>query len=100
MMLESAISLYASPRLEVKVREYASHPIVISGLVENGGTRYIQREAVPLFVICADAGVNSQAKKVTIRSRRAQTPQTYDLSDPKTAEVIVETGDELEFQGL
>jgi hypothetical protein len=98
-MLASSIRLYRDPKVEVKIREYASHRVVVSGLVSNGGVRYIQREAVPLFVIYADADVNPRATKLAIRDGRTNAVKTYDLHDPNTANIVVNTGDELDFLG-
>lgn len=98
-MLASSISLYREPKIEARIREYASHRIVISGLVSNGGVRYIQREALPLFVICADAEVNSKATQVIVRDGRTNAVRTYDLHNPNTPNIVINTGDELEFVG-
>jgi protein involved in polysaccharide export with SLBB domain len=98
-MLSSSIRLYQNPKVEVKIREYGSHRIVLSGLVSNGGVRYIPREAVPLFVVCADAGVNPKAARLLIRGGRSNDVRTYDLRDPETADIVVQAGDELDFLG-
>lgn len=96
-MLESAITLYTHPKVKVKVREYASHRVTLSGLVSNGGAIFIRREAVPLYVICADAGVNPKASKVTVRDGRTNAVNTYDLRDANTGNVVINSGDWVEF---
>lgn len=98
-MLESSITLYRQPKVEVRIREYASHRVTLLGLVSNGGTRFIQREALPFYVICADAGINPAAKKVAIRDGRSKVITTYDLRHPDTANIVINAGDEMEFIG-
>jgi protein involved in polysaccharide export with SLBB domain len=96
-VLESRITLYRDPRVEVRVREFASHNITVSGLVSNGGRQYIQREAVPLYVVRAQADVNPRATKVIVRSRTLGTATTYDLRSALTENILVRTGDDIEF---
>jgi len=96
-ILESRISLYRNPRVEVRVREFASHNVIVSGLVSNGGRLYIQREAVPLFVIRATAEVNPRATKVTVRSMIRGTVTTYDLRAATTDDILIRAGDDIEF---
>jgi protein involved in polysaccharide export with SLBB domain len=96
-MLASGITLFRHAKVEVRVREYASHRILLSGLVSNGGVLYLQRESIPLFVICAGAEVNPKARKVAIRNGRTNAVSTYDLRDPNTLNVVINPGDELDF---
>jgi len=96
-VLESRITLYRDPRVEVRVREFASHNITVSGLVSNGGRQYIQREAVPLYVVRAQADVNSRATKVIIRSRTLGVATTYDLNSAVTENILIRPGDDIEF---
>lgn len=96
-LLTSKISLYENPQVSVKVREYASHPITVLGLVENSGEKFIQREAVPLFVIKAEAIVQPDADEVSIR-RANSTTESFKLNDPKSDEVLIMSGDIIEFK--
>ena len=43
------------PNVSVGVAEYVSHTILVSGLVKEPGPRIIKREAIPLYVVVADA---------------------------------------------
>lgn len=95
--LTGKISLYENPQVSVKVRDYASHPITVLGLVENSGEKFIQREAVPLFVIKAEANVKPDADEVSIR-RADSTTENFKLNDSKTDEVLILTGDIVEFK--
>lgn len=95
--LQSKIKLYENPQVVVKIREYASHPITVLGLVEKSGERFIQREAVPLFVVKAESIVQPSADQVLIR-RGTSDVETVDLKDPKADEILVLPGDILEFR--
>lgn len=96
-LLNSKISLHENPQVSVKVREYASHPITVLGLVEKSGEKFIQREAVPLFVVKAEAIVSPNAAEVLIR-RADSTIEIVKLSDPKADEVLILPGDFVEFR--
>jgi polysaccharide export outer membrane protein len=78
-------------RVSVGVRQYSSHSVVITGLVNNPGTKFLRREAVPLYVIMAEAQARSDAGRVTImRSGRAAV--VY-LDDPEALNYQVRPGD-------
>ncbi|MCU1289269.1 MAG: polysaccharide export protein EpsE [Acidobacteria bacterium] len=94
--LKSKIKLYENPQISVKVREYASHTISVLGLVENPGEKKIQREAVPLYVIRAEAIVQPKATGAVIRRKDAGA-ETIDLKDSKADEVLIFPGDIVEF---
>ena len=53
-------------RVSVGVRQYSSHSVVITGIVNSPGTKFLRREAVPLYVIMAEAQARSDAGRVTI----------------------------------
>jgi polysaccharide biosynthesis/export protein len=95
-LLRDKIRLYENPQVSVKVREYASHPISVLGLVERTGEKNIQREAVPLFVVKAEAVVQPKATHAQIKRANAQT-ETLALKDPKSDEVLIFPGDIIEF---
>jgi polysaccharide biosynthesis/export protein len=95
-LLKEKIKLFENPQISVKVREYASHSISVLGLVERSGEKKIQREAVPLFVVRAEAVVSPKATQAIIR--RADTNiETIDLIDPKSENVLIFPGDIIEF---
>ncbi|MBS1794030.1 MAG: polysaccharide biosynthesis/export family protein [Acidobacteria bacterium] len=96
-LLREKIRLYENPQVSVKIRDYASHKISVLGLVEKSGDKFIQREAVPLFVVRAEAVVSPNAVRVVIR-RGDATAETYELKDEKTDEVLVLPNDIVEFQ--
>lgn len=98
-IVASGITLFASPQVEIKVRQYASHKITVSGLVESAGEKNLQREAMPLFAIKAEAVVSPKATKVSINRGTTSNIEIYDLRDPKTDSVLVFPGNSVEFTG-
>ncbi len=79
-------------RVSVGVRHYASHSVVITGLVHNPGFKILRREAVPLYVIMAEAQARLDAGRITIM-RPSSAALTMDLSDPAALTLIIRPGD-------
>ena len=96
-MLGSGITIYSAPQVEVKVREFGSHKINVSGMVERPGEMNIQREAVPLYVVRAESGVNSQATKALIRRTNLSKAETFNLRDVNSDKVLIYPGNSIEF---
>ena len=95
-VLKSSIKLYSDPRLEIKIREYGSHKITLSGSVRNPGERNLQREAVPFYVIKAGAIIMPETNSIKITSGGNNT-QMFDLHDPKLDNVLITPGMTIEF---
>ena len=94
--LESEIkrrALLENPKVSVGVRDYASHTILVSGLVKDSGTKILRREAIPLYVVVADAQPLPEAAHVTVL--RNETNQTFDVELAESSEMnlLVRTGD-------
>ncbi len=66
-LLEEKIKLYENPQVVVKVREFASHTFTVLGLVEKAGEKFLQREAMPLYVVRAEAVTQPQATVAVIK---------------------------------
>jgi protein involved in polysaccharide export with SLBB domain len=64
--LTAAVKVYENPELVVSVREYASHTVIVTGLVSDPGTKVLRREAVPLYVVLAEAQPRPEAGRATI----------------------------------
>lgn len=94
-LLKEKVKLYENPQVSVKVREHNSHTYSVLGLVEKSGEKYMKREALPLYVIRAEAVVQSKADQVTIK--RGDKTQTLDLKDAKTSDVLIIPSDIVEF---
>lgn len=97
--LKEKVKLYENPQISVKVREHASHSVTVLGLVEKSGEKFLQREAVPLYVIKAEAVVEAKANQLVIK-RADSTAETLDLKDSKNEDVLVFPGDILEFKSV
>lgn len=96
-IIESGIKLFASPDVQVKVRQYASHKITVTGTVENPGEKYLQREAIPLFAIRAEALPAPKTTKVRIKRVGSSSDMVLDLGDLKSDETLIFPGDHLTF---
>lgn len=79
-------------RVSVDVRQYLSHSVTVTGLVVNPGTRFLRREMVPLYVVLAEAQLRNEGGRVMIM-RAGTTGQAYDLSEPATLNLNVQSGD-------
>lgn len=95
-LLSEKIKLYENPQVSVRLREYASHSIKVLGLIEKPGEKFLQREAMPLYVVRAEALVLSKATSVTIKRANSQT-EKFSLNDSKYEDVLIFPGDIVEF---
>jgi polysaccharide export outer membrane protein len=86
-------ALIDNPKVSVGVRDYASHTILVSGLVKDSGTKILRREAIPLYVVVADAQPLPEATKVTVV--RNETRETFDVDLAQASEMnlLVRSGD-------
>jgi polysaccharide export outer membrane protein len=91
-------ALSETPKVSVGVRDYASHTILVSGLVKDSGTKILRREAIPLYVVVADAQPLPEAARVTVL--RSETNETYviDLGEPAQMNLLVRPGDVISLQ--
>lgn len=87
-------SVEEGARVSVGVRQYASHTVIINGLVGNPGIKVLRREAVPLYVLMAEAQPRLDAAHVTIM-RTGSEARSIDLSDANGLNTIVRPGDVL-----
>jgi protein involved in polysaccharide export with SLBB domain len=92
------LGVHENPEVLVGVREYNSHTILISGLVKESGTKILRREAIPLYVVIADAQPLPEAGRVSIISYLTGQAITVDLSDPNLTTLLIHPGDVLTFQ--
>lgn len=86
-------ALMDNPKVQVGVRDYNSHTILVSGLVKDSGTKILRREAIPLYVVVADAQPLPEATRVTIV--RNESNQTYDidLAHSSDMNLLIRPGD-------
>lgn len=86
-------ALVPDPKVFVGVRDYASHTILVSGLVKESGPKILRREAIPLYVVVADAQPLPEAEHVTVV--RNETNETFEanLTQANEMNVLVRPGD-------
>ncbi|MDT7808739.1 MAG: polysaccharide biosynthesis/export protein [Acidobacteriota bacterium] len=85
--------LYERPQVRVSVREYASHAVLISGLVNDPGTKILRREAIPLYVVVAEAQPKPEAGRAVIISHSNGKLINVDLNDATALNTLVQSGD-------
>jgi tetratricopeptide (TPR) repeat protein/protein involved in polysaccharide export with SLBB domain len=83
----------ADPEIAVGVRDYASHAIIVSGMVKEAGTKVLQREGVPLYVIIAYAQPLPGAGQALVVSRATGRSTAVDISDASATKMLVRPGD-------
>jgi protein involved in polysaccharide export with SLBB domain/tetratricopeptide (TPR) repeat protein len=83
----------ADPEVAVGVREYVSHAIIVSGMVKDAGTKILQREGVPLYVIIAYAQPLPGAEQAVVAARATGRSTTVELSDARAMKTLVRPGD-------
>ncbi len=101
--LGAALKLRATgtaPEVVVGVREYASHAVIVGGMVKEAGTKILQREAVPLYVVVAHAQPLVGAGEAVIVSRATGRTVTADLSDAAAMKTLVRPGDVVTVRAL
>jgi protein involved in polysaccharide export with SLBB domain len=91
-------ALSENPEVIVGVREYTSHNVIVSGLVQTPGTKVLRREAVPLYVVIADAQPQPEAEEARIFS--ADGMSIVKLNDPEAMTRLVRPGDVITVQKL
>ncbi len=79
-------------QVSVGVRQYASHAITVTGLVVNPGTRFLRREAVPLYVLLAEAQPRPDAARAAVM-REGMPTRFVGLTDSAALSFIVRPGD-------
>ena len=89
-----------TPEVAVGVSEYRSHAIIVGGMVKESGTKILQREGVPLYVIVAYAQPLAGAGQAVIVSRADGTETAIDLSDSAGMKTLVRQGDVVTLRAL
>jgi protein involved in polysaccharide export with SLBB domain len=86
-------ALSEAPRVSVGVRDYASHTILVSGLVKDSGTKILRREAIPLYVVVADAQPLPEAARLTVVRNESNETFEIDLAQAREMNLLVRPGD-------
>jgi protein involved in polysaccharide export with SLBB domain len=96
-LLGNEIRVIKTARVSVSVRDYASHTVVVSGLVDSPGRKTMRREAMPLFAVLAEALARPEASLATIV--RDGKSQTVSLSNEPEMSTLVLPGDVIKISG-
>lgn len=91
-------ALIEDPKVSVGVRDYASHAILVSGLVKDSGTKFLRREAIPLYVVVADAQPLPEAAKVTVVRSELNQMFEIDLTKVEDMSLLVRPGDVINLE--
>jgi protein involved in polysaccharide export with SLBB domain len=96
--LRSRIKVLENPRVVVRVRDYFSHTVIVTGFVFDPGAKFLRREAMPLYVVMAEAQPRPEAVTATIL--RSQAPAiNVDLKDQNSLATLVMPGDVIKVLG-
>jgi len=90
-LLSNQIKVIKTARVSVSIRDYASHAVVITGLVDSPGRKTMRREAMPFFAVLAEALPRPEATVATIV--RDGKSQTLALSNEPAMATLVLAGD-------
>lgn len=86
-------ALVENPKVSIGVRDYASHTILVSGLIKDSGTKVLRREAIPLYVVVADAQPLPEAARVTVVRNESGETFEIDLTQASEMNLLVRSGD-------
>ncbi len=87
---------YKKPQVNVSVREYASHSVIVTGQVIDPGYKFLRSEGVPLHEVIASARPRPEAERVRVASRTGDHSTEIDLRDQIAMNMLVQTGDVVE----
>lgn len=90
--LRTRIKVLDNPKVAVKVRDYSSHSVIVTGFVLDPGARFLRREVTPLYVVLAEARPRSEAVRATIARKGAQLIN-IELKDQNSLATLVMPGD-------
>ncbi|MEP6635265.1 MAG: polysaccharide biosynthesis/export family protein [Acidobacteriota bacterium] len=90
--LRQQIRIFDNPAVVVSVRDYASHSVTVTGLIAAPGIKMLRREAVPLYVVLAQALVQPEATCANI-VRQGVPPVSVDLRDADATSLLLVAGD-------
>jgi protein involved in polysaccharide export with SLBB domain len=90
--IASRIKIYEKAKVNVSVREFASHFVIVTGAVANPGSKSLRRESVPLYVLLSEAEPRSDAISATI-IRRGRPDVDVNLGSQDALSTLVSSGD-------
>lgn len=96
-LLSDEIKVIKAARVSVSVRDFTSHAVVVTGLVDSPGRKTMRREAMPLFAVLAEALPRPEASVAIIA--RGGNSQTVSLSDESAMATLVMPDDVINVSG-
>jgi protein involved in polysaccharide export with SLBB domain len=90
--------IFERAQFQISVRDYVSHTVLVSGLVEQPGQKVLRREAVPLYVVLAESFPRADAGRAVVTSRATGRTRTFDLADSNSLNELVSHGDVITLQ--
>lgn len=96
-LLSTEIKVIRAACVSVTVRDYASHAVVVTGLVDSPGRKTLRREAVPLYAVLAEALPRDEATDATIV--RGGKSETIALNNEQSMSTLVFSGDVIKVSG-
>ena len=96
-LLMTEIKVIRAARVSVAVRDYASHAVVVTGLVDNPGRKILRREAMPLYAVLAESLPRPEATVATLV--RAGKTETVALDNEQSISMLVMSGDVIKVSG-
>lgn len=97
-VLRRRIKIFENPAVVVRVRDYASHTVSVTGFVASPGTKVLRREAVPLYAVLAEVVALPEAARATI-TRQGRPTMVLDLKDSNHSSTLVVAGDVIKVLG-
>ncbi len=85
-------------KVTVGVHDYVSHTLLVSGLVKEPGAKIIKREAIPLYVVVADAQPLAEAGRASVARHLSNEVFVADLADVAAMNLLVRPGDVITLQ--
>ena len=95
--LQARIKVLDNPKVSVKVRDYTSHSVIVTGAVLDPGARFLRREATPLYVLLAEAQPRAEAVKASITRAGVPTIE-INLKDQTAVNTMILPGDLIKVQ--
>ncbi|HVS81178.1 MAG TPA: polysaccharide biosynthesis/export family protein [Pyrinomonadaceae bacterium] len=96
-LLSREIKVIDHPRATVTVRDYASHAVTITGMVDSPGRMVLRREAMPLYTVLAEALPRPEATAVTII--RGGKNESLSMGNEQSMSTLVMAGDVIKVSG-
>lgn len=96
--LRARVKVFENPQIVVKVRDFASHNVIITGLVSDPGAKFLRRETIPLYVVLVEAQPRPEALTAVI-TRRGQAAINVELNDQRAMSTPVLPGDVIKVNG-